>query len=40
MYTIETGRDSFPIPVHHGKVKYVYYRQIQKILALQKPQGH
>ena len=22
----------FVIPVHHGRVKYVYYRQIQKII--------
>ena len=24
---------SFSVPVHHGKVKYAYYRKIQKILG-------
>jgi predicted RNA binding protein YcfA (HicA-like mRNA interferase family) len=25
------GHRSFPVPVHHGEVKYGYFREIQKL---------
>ena len=25
------GERSFPVPVHHGKVHHVYYREIKKL---------
>ena len=27
------GADSFSVPVHKGKVKYVYYKKIKKLLG-------
>ena len=27
------GTQSFPVPVHHGKVKYGYYREVKKLLG-------
>ena len=27
------GSRVYPVPVHHGKVKYVYFKQIQKLFA-------
>ncbi len=28
---VKPGCRSFPVPVHHGEVKYGYYREAQKI---------
>lgn len=27
----KAGERSFPVPVHHGEVKYGYYREIKKL---------
>ena len=27
------GSQAYSVPVHHGKVKYVYYKQIKKLLG-------
>jgi hypothetical protein len=27
------GSRIYPVPVHHGKVKHAYYKQIQKLFA-------
>lgn len=28
---VKPGQRTFPVPVHHGEVQYVYFREIKKV---------